>query len=599
MNILLITSEYGTEAGGLSYACLSYTNILKKLGHSIFITSSVGNNFSSDSNNDIKIISSNIRIEAGGYKKELHKHLFFKAHLSETFEELKTETFDLVISFGAGENGFFASELSTRLNTPLLLLLRGSEINLSISDMELRQKNSIALSRANAVIGLSNELIKNSKDIYYNPRIKYEVIPNSIQAPNKIEIDLNLDKIILGCGAHHLNEKKGIANLITAIAELKNSIPAIISLEVVGKIDNDLLENYEKLIEDLGLKQHVKLLGGITRDEFLKRMKSWDLYIQTSFGEGFSNSVAEFLSLGKGFILSKTGFIAESLNENYQSLILDSFNPTRICTKILQLIQKEDIELYYKNAYKVILSKTNEDEIKNKWRTVISNIYNNHFKPIETSNILTIVFHDISLEENSNIDVPLKAFESFVDLVAQRGYTLCSSSNYFRSQNKSNLIVCTFDDGYENIHKYALSVLKKYNFTATIFVCFDNIGSTNKWNYKDTKNRKHLTEHQLKELQNNGWEIGSHGLTHNSLLKLTDKELFDEICVSKKKLECVFGPIESYAYPYGEFNEYLKEKVTANYNVAYSLTKGGTLIGVDNHQIRRYFLSELNTLLEK
>lgn len=599
MNILLITSEYGSEAGGLSYACWRYTNILKELGHIIFIASSVGTIFSTESNNEIKIISSNIHIETGGYKKELHKHLFFKAHLSEIFEELKTETLDLVISFGAGENGFFASELSTLLNTPLILLLRGSEINLSISDMELRQKNSIALSRANAVIGLSNELIKNSKDIYYNPKIKYEVIPNSIQAPKKIEINLNLGKITLGCGAHHLNEKKGIANLIKAIAELKNSIPAIISLEVVGKIDYDLLVNYEKLIEELGLKQQVKLLGGITRDEFLKRMKSWDLYIQTSFGEGFSNSVAEFLSLGKGFILSKTGFIAESLNENYQSLILDSYNPTKISKKILHLLQKEDIELYYKNAYNVILSETNEDEIKNKWRTVISKIHNTPFKPIEASNILSIVFHDISLEENSNIDVPLKAFESFVDLVARRGYTLCSSSNYFRSQNKSNLIVCTFDDGYENTHKYALSVFKKYNFTATVFVCFENIGSTNNWNYKDIKNRKHLTENQLKELQNIGWEIGSHGLSHNSLLKLSDNELLDELQVSKNKLEIVFGTIDSYAYPYGDFNEYVKSKVMENYSVAYSLTKGGTLLGVDNHQIRRYFLSDFNSLLEK
>ena len=599
MNILLITSEYGSETGGLSYACFKYSNLLIDLGHRVVIVSSTGNTYSKTSINNLNITFSQIRIEDGGYRKELNKHLFFKAHLAETFEELKTESFDLVVSFGAGENGFFASELSARFYTPLVLLLRGSEINLSISDMELRQKNHIALSRASAVIGLSHELIQNSKDIYYDPRIKYEVIPIPIQSPQNLDISIRPNKVVLGCGAHHINEKKGIANLITAIAELRKSTSAIISLEIVGKIDKDLLERYNNLINDLGLKQQVNLLGGLTRNEFLKRMKTWDLYIQTSFGEGFSNSVAEYISLGKAFLLSKTGFIAETLSENFQSIILDSFNPKNISKKIHQLLNKENPEQYYQRAFETIASKTNEEAIKNKWDEVLKGIKVIHPKKIESSNILSVVFHDISLEENSNLDVSLKTFKSFVELVSQKGYILCSSSNYFKSHNKSNLVVCTFDDGYENLHKYALPVLNKYNFTATVFICVKTIGETNKWNCKDTKNRKHLTKIQLQELKNNGWEIGSHGLSHNSLLKLTDKELHNEIYDSKNQLESIFGQIESYAYPYGDFNEYIKKKVAANYNTAYSLTKGGTLIGIDNHQIRRYFLSELNQLLEQ
>ena len=279
--------------------------------------------------------------------------------------------------------------------------------------------------------------------------------------------------------------------------------------------------------------------------------------------------------------------------------ILSSGKSKNISKKIHQLINKENPELYFQRAFAAIVSKTNEDAIRDKWNEVLTGIKGIHQKKIESRNILSIVFHDISLEENSNIDVLLKSFESFVELVSQRGYILCSSSNYFKSHNKSNLIVCTFDDGYENLHKYALPVLNKYNFTATVFICVENIGGTNKWNCKDIKNRKHLTELQLQDLKNSGWEIGSHGLTHNSLLKLTDKELQNEIYDSKKQLESIFGLIESYAYPYGDFNEYIKKKVAANYHTAYSLTKGGTLIGIDNHQIRRYFLSELNLLLEQ
>jgi glycosyltransferase involved in cell wall biosynthesis len=599
MNIVIITSEFGSEAGGLSFACWNFTRILKELGHKLTLASSVEKSDLSKYDKEINIIQSKICIEKGGYRNDLSKHLFFKTNLFYVIEELKTKSIDLIIAFGAGENGFFASELSTRLKTPLILLLRGSEINLSISDMTLRQQNYIALSRSDVVIGLSNELIENSKSIYYSPEIKYEVIPNSIKKPKEINININSDRIILGCGAHHVNEKKGIANLITAFADIKKVINRAIYLEIVGEIDDDLHEKYEKLILDLGLIHQIKLIGGVSRDKFSQRMKSWDFYIQTSFGEGFSNSVAEYLSLGKAFLLSDTGFIAESLRNNFKDIILESHEPKKIATKISQLIQKEDLKSYFEDGYKAIISKTDEAVIYNKWQDTISKIKIREFRPMEQNNILSVIFHDISLDENSNIDVSLRTFESFVDSVSKRGYTLCSSLEYFKSQNKTNLIICTFDDGYENLYKFALPVLKKYNFSATVFVCFDYIGKLNNWNFKDTKQRQHLNTSQLIELQKNGWEIGSHGFSHRSLLRLTDGELYNELIDSKAKLENIFGNIDSYAYPYGDFNDYIKTKVQENYSFAFSLSKGGTLNGFDNHQIRRYFVSDLKSLLEK
>lgn len=56
---------------------------------------------------------------------------------------------------------------------------------------------------------------------------------------------------------------------------------------------------------------------------------------------------------------------------------------------------------------------------------------------------------------------------------------------------------------------------------------------------------------ELTELQEHGWEIGSHGVTHRSLLRLNDEEIIYELSESKRILEEKFGPIISYAYPYG------------------------------------------------
>ena len=96
----------------------------------------------------------------------------------------------------------------------------------------------------------------------------------------------------------------------------------------------------------------------------------------------------------------------------------------------------------------------------------------------------------------------------------------------------------------------ALPIMNRYGFSATVFVCSDYMGDTNKWNFKDKKLRMHLDVDGLLELQQNGWEIGSHGVTHRSLLRLNDDQIVFELEESKRILEIIFGPIKSYAYPY-------------------------------------------------
>jgi peptidoglycan/xylan/chitin deacetylase (PgdA/CDA1 family) len=78
--------------------------------------------------------------------------------------------------------------------------------------------------------------------------------------------------------------------------------------------------------------------------------------------------------------------------------------------------------------------------------------------------------------------------------------------------------------------EHGLPILKEFGFTATVFVCSDYIGKTNDWNLKDKKNRIHMNTNDLHTLQKEGWEIGSHGLSHSSLLRLSDEDLQNELC---------------------------------------------------------------------
>lgn len=602
MQIVIITAEFGSGAGGLSYGCLSYAEMLSSFGYEITIISS--NYVSLNANiykNKFKVIENKCVISEGGYKKELKENIFFRAHIRNVLSEISETKYDFFIAFGAGLNGLFASELSYILNVKLLVLLRGSEINLSISDNKLHAYNYQCFKQAQKVIALSAELLERAKQIYYSSNVEYHVIPNPIETCNYISTINPIKKtFVLGCGSKNLNEKKGVANLISMLSYLIKNQTYNFKFEFSGHVDSDLLSNYLDLCNELNLQDVVTFIGDLSRNEFVDRMKSWDLYIQGSYCEGFSNSVGDYLSLGKPFILSHSGFIAESLKYKMSEIVFDNLIPEQMAAKLLSIIDNPRINSIYQNAYAEISKLTNKDTINEKWLSVFENKSpNNCSFALQKNSILSVVLHDISDGDYSNIDTNVQSFKTFVQRIFDNGYKLCSSNFYFSSSDKSNLIICTFDDGYTGVIEHGLPILKEFGFTATVFVCSDYVGKTNDWNLKDKKNRIHMNVNDLHILQNEGWEVGSHGLSHCSILRLSDEELQNELNLSKQTLELEFGEIHSYAYPYGDYNEYCKSQTASFYKTAFALTHGGTLNGVDNYQIRRYYISEILNLLKQ
>lgn len=102
-------------------------------------------------------------------------------------------------------------------------------------------------------------------------------------------------------------------------------------------------------------------------------------------------------------------------------------------------------------------------------------------------------------------------------------------------------ILITFDDGNENTYLNAFPVMNELGLTGTVYIIANRL-----------KANGFLSVEQLKELINNGWEVGSHGYTHADLVEHPGA-LRDEIGESKKKLEDVLETdIFTFAYPFGK-----------------------------------------------
>ena|GEM_PF-5280748 len=107
-------------------------------------------------------------------------------------------------------------------------------------------------------------------------------------------------------------------------------------------------------------------------------------------------------------------------------------------------------------------------------------------------------------------------------------------------------LVLSFDDTHY-LNKKCANLLDKYNLRGTF--------------YYDVARISNFMVEDIRWISERH-EVGSHGMTHRDLTKLTFEELMYECGKSKESLEKLIGkPVNSFAYPYGFFNEKVRKVV--------------------------------------
>lgn len=116
----------------------------------------------------------------------------------------------------------------------------------------------------------------------------------------------------------------------------------------------------------------------------------------------------------------------------------------------------------------------------------------------------------------------------------------------------------TFDDGYLSTYTEALPALEANGLRGTAYVTKTHIGKSGYMNWK-----------QVVDLQNvYYWEIGSHSLTHAEIPTLSAAAIRKEINQSKTFLTKKGLTIETFAFPYGAYNNIALIQTHKNYLAA-------------------------------
>ena len=183
-------------------------------------------------------------------------------------------------------------------------------------------------------------------------------------------------------------------------------------------------------------------------------------------------------------------------------------------------------------------------------------------------NIPILMYH--SIVDDYDQSVSINSFKKQMIFMKKMGYQTIS----FKDLNKKNhnkKFILTFDDGYENIFINAFPILIRLGFKATCFIITNKIGHYNEWdiNKDNFKKMKLMNRDQINEWLQNGFDVGSHTMDHLDLIKLNYENKNKQIINSKKFFKDAFNiEIDSFAYPFGSYDNETLNIIKQNYNYA-------------------------------
>ena len=169
---------------------------------------------------------------------------------------------------------------------------------------------------------------------------------------------------------------------------------------------------------------------------------------------------------------------------------------------------------------------------------------------------MVLMYHSVSPYEQDpyRITVSPARFERQLRWLCRRGLRGVSMGalvSAWRSGQARGLVGLTFDDGYADFAEHALPVLARYGFGATAFPVAGLLGGYNDWDPEGPR-KPLMTAAQVRQVAEEGIEIGSHGLRHIPLPGTPTAALAAEAAESRAILQAASGQeVAGFCYPWG------------------------------------------------
>ena len=175
--------------------------------------------------------------------------------------------------------------------------------------------------------------------------------------------------------------------------------------------------------------------------------------------------------------------------------------------------------------------------------------------------------------------------------------------NNEENQKKNDIqVAVSFDDGYKNLVSNVLPIVKKLKIKPSVFINTSCIKEN--YSLRSDPNMGHYPDEifmnwdDVRNLDQEGWTIGSHGCNHYDLTKLDPSVIDEELNLSKKIIEknlnksCIH-----FSYTFGKYNDELLSKVIkSGYEYCYTGIHKPIISEFNRHLIPRINIENVYSL---
>jgi len=236
--------------------------------------------------------------------------------------------FDIIDSHYAYPDGFAAVLLGQLLRKPVVISVRGSDVNLFSRFPVIRKLLRFSFQRARQIITVSRAL----KDVILRMNIsekKVIVIPNGIDVKKfkpvptreaRQRLQIQGSPVLISVG--NLNPNKGFDILIKSVKILvEGGTQKNIHLVIVG--EGDSRASLQGLVRSLGLEDHVSFVGGVLHHDLHLWYSAADLFCLASGREGWPNVLLEAMACGKPVVATSVGGIPEIVSSTQLGILVE------------------------------------------------------------------------------------------------------------------------------------------------------------------------------------------------------------------------------------------------------------------------------------
>jgi peptidoglycan/xylan/chitin deacetylase (PgdA/CDA1 family) len=194
--------------------------------------------------------------------------------------------------------------------------------------------------------------------------------------------------------------------------------------------------------------------------------------------------------------------------------------------------------------------------------------------------LLAMQYHRVGApctREYPGMSISPELFAKQVRWLHARGFTSISPSQWARARNggealPSKPLLLIFDDGYQDLTRYAFPVLQSIGMSCAVALVTSEIGGVNQWDInKGFQEHKLLDDSEIKDWSDRGVEFISHSHTHADLSTLSEPEINHELSRSKSTIEMLTSrAVTSLVYPYTRTSDLAVRLTERYYELAFS-----------------------------